>query len=169
MTHRRRTCIPGGWYGCGSPIIGQRVAGNNPEAAGSNPVTSTTPCGGVAQLGERGTVPGSSAPIGALSSFLRLRVPLNGQRCLGFFLNLTFATRNHLNRAGSRKPQKYLTDAGALLREDHPHSLRATALLEEGPEHYALWKHLVDMVRDGRQNGFAPCRSPRRCLSSGLL
>jgi DNA-binding IclR family transcriptional regulator len=47
-----------------------------------------------------------------------------------------------------------LTDAGALLREDHQHSLRATALLEEGPEHYALWKHLVDMVRDGRQNGF---------------
>src|SRR5215469_12254178 len=47
-----------------------------------------------------------------------------------------------------------LTDAGALLREDHPHSLRATALLEEGPEHYALWKHLVDMVRDGHQNGF---------------
>lgn len=47
-----------------------------------------------------------------------------------------------------------LTDAGSLLREDHPHSLRATALLEEGPEHYAIWKHLVDMVRDGRQNGF---------------
>ena len=47
-----------------------------------------------------------------------------------------------------------LTDAGALLREDHQHSLRATALLEEGPEHYAVWKHLVDMVRDGRQNGF---------------
>jgi hypothetical protein len=47
-----------------------------------------------------------------------------------------------------------LTDAGALLCEDHPHSLRATALLEEGPEHYAIWKHLVDMVRDGRQNGF---------------
>ena len=32
-----------------------------------------------------------------------------------------------------------LTEAGALLREDHPHSLRATALLEEGPEHYVLW------------------------------
>ena len=47
-----------------------------------------------------------------------------------------------------------LTEAGALLREDHPHSLRATALLEEGREHYAIWKHLVDMVRDGRQNGF---------------
>ena len=47
-----------------------------------------------------------------------------------------------------------LTEAGALLREDHPHSLRAMALLEEGPEHYAIWKHLVAMVRDGRPNGF---------------
>src|ERR1700751_998597 len=45
-----------------------------------------------------------------------------------------------------------LTDAGELLREDHPHSLRATALLEEGPQHYAIWKHFVDMVRDGHQN-----------------
>jgi hypothetical protein len=27
-------------------------------------------------------------------------------------------------------------------------------LLEEGPAHYAIWKHLVDMVRDGRQDGF---------------
>jgi hypothetical protein len=47
-----------------------------------------------------------------------------------------------------------LTEAGALLRADHPQSLRAMALLEEGPEHYAIWKHLVAMVRDGRQNGF---------------
>jgi hypothetical protein len=47
-----------------------------------------------------------------------------------------------------------LTEAGALLRADHPQSLRAMALLEEGPEHYAIWKHLVAIVRDGRQNGF---------------
>src|SRR6266568_4896803 len=47
-----------------------------------------------------------------------------------------------------------LTEAGALLRGDHPQSLRAMALLEEGPEHYAIWKHVVAMVRDGRQNGF---------------
>ena len=48
-----------------------------------------------------------------------------------------------------------LTEAGGLLRGDHPHSLRAMALLEEGAEHYAIWKHLVPMIRDGRQNGFA--------------
>jgi hypothetical protein len=46
-----------------------------------------------------------------------------------------------------------LTEAGSLLRDDHPQSLRAMALLEEGPEHYAIWKHLVAMLRDGRQNG----------------
>ncbi len=28
------------------------------------------------------------------------------------------------------------------------------ALFEEGPEHYAIWKYLVAIVRDGRQNGF---------------
>src|SRR5262249_22496156 len=27
-------------------------------------------------------------------------------------------------------------------------------LATEGPTHYALWKHLSAMVRDGRQNGF---------------
>jgi hypothetical protein len=47
-----------------------------------------------------------------------------------------------------------LTEAGALLREDHPRSLKAMALLEEGPEHYAAWKHLVPTLREGRQDGF---------------
>ena len=47
-----------------------------------------------------------------------------------------------------------LTEAGALLREDHPHSLKAMALLEEGPEHYAVWKHLVPILREGKQDGF---------------
>jgi O-methyltransferase domain/Dimerisation domain len=47
-----------------------------------------------------------------------------------------------------------LTEAGTLLRADHPQSLRAMALLEEGPEHYAIWKHLVAMLRSCRQNGF---------------
>ena len=47
-----------------------------------------------------------------------------------------------------------LTEEGALLRTDHPQSLRSMALLEEGPEHYALWTHLSAMIRDGRQNAF---------------
>ena len=47
-----------------------------------------------------------------------------------------------------------LSEAGELLRSDHPQTLRGVTLLEEGPEHYALWKHLSAMVRDGEQNAF---------------
>src|SRR5262245_3960538 len=46
------------------------------------------------------------------------------------------------------------TNKGELLRSDHPQSLKPMARLEEGPQHYALWKHLPDMVRDGKQNAF---------------
>lgn len=47
-----------------------------------------------------------------------------------------------------------ISEAGALLRADHPQSLKYMALLEEGPEHYALWRHLPQMIRDGKQNAF---------------
>ena len=47
-----------------------------------------------------------------------------------------------------------LTEAGDLLRTGHPQSLAPMARLEEGPQHYALWKHLPAMIRDGRQNAF---------------
>jgi len=47
-----------------------------------------------------------------------------------------------------------LTEMGALLRSDHPQSLKAVARLAEGQQHYAIWKHLPAMVRDGKQNGF---------------
>ncbi len=47
-----------------------------------------------------------------------------------------------------------LTAAGDLLRECHPRSMKAMTRLEEGPQHYALWKHLPAMVRDGHQNAF---------------
>jgi hypothetical protein len=47
-----------------------------------------------------------------------------------------------------------LTDKGDLLRSDHPQSLKSMARLEEGPQHYALWKHLPAMVQDGKQNAF---------------
>src|SRR6266566_217618 len=47
-----------------------------------------------------------------------------------------------------------LTDKGDLLRSDHPQSLKSMARLEEGPQHYALWKHLPAMVRNGKQNAF---------------
>lgn len=47
-----------------------------------------------------------------------------------------------------------LTEGGDLLRAAHPQSLAAMARLEEGPQHYALWKHLPAMIRDGKQNAF---------------
>jgi SAM-dependent methyltransferase len=47
-----------------------------------------------------------------------------------------------------------LTPEGCCLLADHPASLRDVAVLQDGPEHSAIWKHLPEMVRDGRQNGF---------------
>jgi hypothetical protein len=47
-----------------------------------------------------------------------------------------------------------ITPMGGLVRKDHPQTLRGVILLEEGPEHYAIWKHLSEMVKDGRQDGF---------------
>jgi len=47
-----------------------------------------------------------------------------------------------------------VTSMGQFLRADNAHTLGAVTLLEEGPEHYAIWKHLTAMVRDGKQDGF---------------
>jgi hypothetical protein len=47
-----------------------------------------------------------------------------------------------------------LTERGAVLRTDAPGSLRYMAMLEGGPEHWAIWKHVPAMVRDGHQNAF---------------
>jgi len=47
-----------------------------------------------------------------------------------------------------------LTPQGELLCRNHPHTLRGQALLQEGPEHYAAWKHLPALITEGQQNGF---------------
>ena len=47
-----------------------------------------------------------------------------------------------------------ITSMGELLCSDNPQTLRGVALLEEGPEHYAIWKHLTAMIKDGKQDGF---------------
>ncbi len=47
-----------------------------------------------------------------------------------------------------------ITGEGEFLRRDNPQTLRGIALLEEGHEHYALWKHLHNMIKDGKQNAF---------------
>ena len=48
-----------------------------------------------------------------------------------------------------------ITTSGELLRKDHPHTLQGVLLLEEGPEHYQIWKHLSRMIMDGKQNAFS--------------
>jgi hypothetical protein len=47
-----------------------------------------------------------------------------------------------------------ISETGELLRSDHPQSLRYRVLVAEGPEHYAIWKYLPDIIRDGKQDGF---------------
>jgi hypothetical protein len=47
-----------------------------------------------------------------------------------------------------------LTPMGELLRKDHPHTLRGMTLLEEGPEHYAVWQHLPEIIKEGKQDAF---------------
>lgn len=48
-----------------------------------------------------------------------------------------------------------ITSMGKVLRSDNPQTIRGVVLLEEGPEHYAVWKHLTAMLRDGKQDGFS--------------
>ena len=47
-----------------------------------------------------------------------------------------------------------ISSQGKLLQKNHPQTLRGVTLLEEGPEHYAIWKHLPAMIKDGQQNAF---------------
>lgn len=54
----------------------------------------------------------------------------------------------------AEKKEFLVTQTGKFLQAAHPESLRGMVLLEEGPEHYAVWKHLPDIVRDGGKDGF---------------
>lgn len=47
-----------------------------------------------------------------------------------------------------------LTEQGTALRSDAPGSLRYMAMLEGGEEHWAIWKYVPAMIKDGRQNAF---------------
>ena len=47
-----------------------------------------------------------------------------------------------------------MTSQGEFLLKNHPQTLRGVTLLEEGPEHYAIWRHLPAMITDGQQNSF---------------
>ena len=77
---------------------------------------------------------------------------LNLDASLLYRLLRALASLGFLNEEGDKKFT--ITSMGELVRKDHPETLRGVVLLEEGPEHYAIWKHLSDMIRDGRQDGF---------------
>ena len=47
-----------------------------------------------------------------------------------------------------------LTPSGELLTKNHPRSLRGMTLWEEGPLTYAAWRHLPDLIKEGKQEGF---------------
>jgi hypothetical protein len=73
-------------------------------------------------------------------------------RSLSYRLLRALASMGFLNENNEKGFS--IAPPGELMRKDHPQTLRGVALLEEGPEHYAIWKHLVAMVQDGKQDGF---------------
>ncbi len=77
---------------------------------------------------------------------------LDIDRELGYRLLRTLGSLRLLEESSDHRFS--ITPAGELLQKDHPESLRGITLLEEGPTHYALWKHLPDIIREGDQNAF---------------
>jgi hypothetical protein len=70
---------------------------------------------------------------------------------------LTYRLLRALGSLGFLKEEDHrfsISSQGKLLQKNHPHTLRDVILLEEGPEHYAIWKHLPAMTKDGQQNAF---------------
>lgn len=98
------------------------------------------------QLGVFDAVTDAPAPADAVAA----RLGLDGT--LGYRLMRGLSALGLLHEDGERRFS--LTEAGRLLQSDHPQTLRGVTLLEEGPEHYALWRHLPDMIREGEQNAF---------------
>ncbi|MGD9533657.1 MAG: methyltransferase [Candidatus Nitrosocosmicus sp.] len=47
-----------------------------------------------------------------------------------------------------------ISPEGEFLKKDHPQTLQGILLLEEGPEHYQIWKHLPRMIKEGNQDAF---------------
>ncbi len=90
----------------------------------------------------------SSEPMSAVEMAKELSLdPALLYRLLRALASIGLLKENHGRRFS-------ITSMGKLLRTDSPQTLRGVALLEEGPEHYAIWKHLTAMIKDGKQDGF---------------
>lgn len=85
-------------------------------------------------------------PLASLSKSLQCH-PDTLSRLLRSLVSLTLVEENAVG-------EYRLTNAGSFLSDDHPETLKWMVSLEEGPEHYAIWKHLPNMVKSGVQNGF---------------
>lgn len=86
----------------------------------------------------------------------RITRDLKLDKTLGYRLLRSLASLNYVKEDGENEgDSKFsLTPMGELLRKDHPQTLQGVLLLEEGPEHYQIWKHLPRMIRDGKQDAF---------------
>lgn len=77
---------------------------------------------------------------------------------LGLNPELTYRLLRALGSMGFLKEElnsKFsMTTQGEFLQEAHPQTLRGVILLEEGPEHYTIWRHLPAMIKEGRQDSF---------------
>jgi hypothetical protein len=90
--------------------------------------------------------PGGARTADEIARELRLD-PALSYRLLRALANIGLMTE--------RDPRTFmLTEEGRHLLADHPQSLRPVALLQGGAEHMAIWNHLPEMIRDGRQDGF---------------
>ena len=92
----------------------------------------------------------SVASIPKHSSKIALELGLDASLC--YRLLRALASIGFLNEKDGQSFS--ITPLGELIRKDHPQTLRGVILLEEGPEHYAIWKHLAEMIKDGKQDGF---------------
>jgi predicted transcriptional regulator len=90
----------------------------------------------------------SSKEISQIAQDLNLNEPM-AYRILRTIASLGFLKEEEEGRRFS------ITTLGELLRKDHPQTLQGVLLLEEGPEHYQIWKHLPRMIKDGKQNAFS--------------
>ena len=101
---------------------------------------------------------GKLGVFGALASGPKSAVRVAGE--LGVDAGLLYRLMRALGSLGLLREDHIrafsLTPVGEWLCRDHPHSLRGMTLLEEGPEHYAAWKHLPALITEGQQN--APLR-----------
>jgi O-methyltransferase domain len=78
---------------------------------------------------------------------------LNLDETMAYRILRSIASLGFLKEEGNGR-RFSITTLGDLLRKDHPQSLQGVLLLEEGPEHYQIWKHLPRMIKDGQQNAF---------------